>query len=400
MATAQGLSKVVAYKKETEFGVIPDAVGSKYIRRVTANFNLTKETYQSDEIRPDRQVDDMRHGVRSIEGSVNGELSSGAYSDFIASALGRDFTEVTATALGELTIAKTVEGVYTLTRTTGGWIEDGVRVGNVITLGSTDDPSNSDKNLLIVQLTNVTATVIVLNRTELVETVEADAIYVVGGKTTFAPSKDHTSDSYTFEEYNQDIKQSSVTVGNKVNTIGISLPATGLTTIDLAFMGQDQKQTGQTQYFATANQGASNGVFASVNGALIVNGVVEDVVTSANININRNLTSEAVVGSNVKPEIYEGRIVVEGDFSTLYKDRKFADYFDKEAEISLVFALTESEAPNSNFVSIVLPRIKLGTDTKDDGEKGIVSQNSFTALKGRGTDGFEATTMMIQDSGA
>ena len=32
------------------------------------------------------------------------------------------------------------------------------------------------------------------------------------------------------------------------------------------------------------------------------------------------------------------------------------------------------------------------------GEKGIVSSNSFQALKGNGANGFEATTLMIQDS--
>ena len=49
-------------------------------------------------------------------------------------------------------------------------------------------------------------------------------------------------------------------------------------------------------------------------------------------------------------------------------------------------------------MSFTIPRLKLSTDTKDDGEKGIVSSNSFQALKGFGTDGFEATTIMIQDS--
>ena len=142
----------------------------------------------------------------------------------------------------------------------------------------------------------------------------------------------------------------------------------------------------------------TNGIFAAVNGALIVNGVPVALVTSANININRNMTSEAVVGSNIKPEIYEGRIIVDGDFSTLFQDGTFANYFDTEAEISLVIALTANSSANSEFMSFTLPRLKLSTDTKDDGEKGIVSQNSFQALKGTGANGFEATTIMIQDS--
>ena len=64
----------------------------------------------------------------------------------------------------------------------------------------------------------------------------------------------------------------------------------------------------------------------------------------------------------------------------------------------MVVALTENSLPNSGFMTFTLPRIKLSTDTKDDGEKGIVAQNSFQALKGSGANGFQATTIMIQDS--
>ena len=135
-----------------------------------------------------------------------------------------------------------------------------------------------------------------------------------------------------------------------------------------------------------------------MNGALIANGAVIALVTGLNININRNMTSEAVVGSNIKPEIYEGRISVDGDFSTLFQDRTFSDYFNNETEVSLVCAVTENNTATANFMTFTLPRIKLSTDTKDDGEKGIVSQNSFQALKGTGLNGFEATTIMIQDS--
>lgn len=397
MATASGINKIVTYKKETTFGTPAGASGGQIIRRVTSDFNLTKETYQSEEIRQDYQMADFRHGVRSVEGSISGELSCGAYSDFLASAVARNWTAATPSALGSTTIAA-VSNTYTVTRTTGSWITDGVRVGMVIRLTGFN-AANNGKNLLIVTLTATVATVIVLNGTTLTaETVASGGTYAAAGKRTFAPNTGHTDDSYTIEQWYSDIGQSEVTTGNKVNTVSIALPATGLTTVDFGFMGQDLKQTGTTAYFTAPTAAGTNGIFAAVNGALIVDGKVVSLVTSLNININRNLTSEAVVGSNIKPEIYEGRIVVDGDFSTLFQDRTFSDYFNNETEISLVCALTENNLPNANFMTITLPRIKLGTDTKDDGEKGIVSQNSFQALKGSGANGFEETTIMIQDS--
>jgi len=397
MATASGINKVVAYKKETTFGQLPTATGAQYLRRVTSDFNLTKETYQSEEIRQDYQTVDFRHGVRSVEGTISGELSAGAYADFLASAVARNWTAATPTALGSTTIAAS-SNFYTITRTTGSWLTDGVCVGNVIRLAGFA-AGNITKNLMIVALTATVATVLVLNGSTLTaETVASGGTYTSTGKTTYVPSTGHTDDSYTVEQWFSDIGQSEVTTGNKVNTVGIALPATGLTTIDFGFMGQDLKQTGTSQYFTTPTAQGTNGIFAAVNGALIVNGAPVALVTSLNININRNMTSEAVVGSNIRPEIYEGRILVDGDFSTLFQDRTFSDYFKNETEISLVVALTENNLPNAGFMTFTLPRIKLSTDTKDDGEKGIVAQNSFQALKGTGANGFQATTIMIQDS--
>ena len=398
MATASGINKVVSYKKETSFGTLPSpTTGGQTLRRVSSTFNLTKETYQSEEIRTDYQLVDFRHGVRAVEGSISGELSAGTYADFLASALARNWTAATPSALGSTTIAS-VGGTYTITRTTGSWLTDTVRVGNVIRLTGFAT-ANNNVNLLVIALTATVATVVALNGIKLTnETVASGGTYKVQGKTTYAPTTGHTDDSYTFEEWYADIGQSEVTVGNKVNTVGIALPATGLTTVDLSFMGQDLKQRGVSQFFTSPSAQNSNGIFAAVNGALIVNGAPVALVTGANFNINRNMTSEAVVGSNIKPEIYEGRIIVDGDFTTLYQDGTFAGYFDNETEISLVVALTANSLPNSEFMSFTIPRLKLSTDTKDDGEKGIVSSNSFQALKGFGANGFEATTLMIQDS--
>lgn len=398
MATASGINKIVSYKKETAFGELPSpTTGGQTIRRVSSTFNLTKETYQSEEIRTDYQLVDFRHGVRAVEGSLSGELSAGTYADFLASALARNWTAATPSALGSTTIAS-VGGTYTITRTTGSWLTDAVRVGNVIRLTGFAT-ANNNANLLVIALTATVATVVALNGVALTpETVASGGTFTATGKTTYAPTTGHTDDSYTFEEWYADIGQSEVTVGNKVNTVGIALPATGLTTIDLSFMGQDLKQRGTSQFFTSPTTQNTNGIFAAVNGALIVNGAPVALVTGANFNINRNMTSEAVVGSNIRPEIYEGRIIVDGDFTTLFQDGTFAGYFDEETEISLVVALTANSLPNSEFMSFTIPRLKLSTDTKDDGEKGIVSSNSFQALKGNGANGFEATTLMIQDS--
>jgi hypothetical protein len=402
MAIAEGIRKSIIYKKETSFGGLAGATGGKTARRVTGSFNLSKETYESGEIRTDYQVADFRHGVKSVEGNIDGELSAGSYSDLIASSLARNFTAVTSTATGSITIAAPVNGVYGITRTTGSYLTDGVRVGNVISLAGMN-VNNNTKRLLIVALTATIASVVVISgtvKTLTPETVATGGSYTVAGKTTYAPITGHTDDSYTVEEFylNSPSNISEVYTGNKINTVGISLPATGLVTCKFGFMGKNLEQTGTAAYFTNPTAQGTSGIFASVNGALVVNGVAVALVTQLNININRNISGEATVGSDFKPELNEGRISVDGDFSTLFQDRTISDYFKDEVEVSLVVALSASSADNSDFISLTLPRIKVNSDTKDDGEKQVVAANSFKALLGSGANGFQATTLQIQDS--
>jgi soluble cytochrome b562 len=107
MALETGVAKKLTYKKETTWGTIAGASGGQRLRRVTSDIDLKKDTYQSNEIRDDYQVSDFRHGMRKVEGSIQGELSAKTYGAFFESLLRRDFTTVTSLTGLSLTIAGT-----------------------------------------------------------------------------------------------------------------------------------------------------------------------------------------------------------------------------------------------------------------------------------------------------
>lgn len=402
MAIAEGIGKRLAYKKEVTWGVLPGATAAQVLRRVTGTFNLNKETYQSDEIRTDYQMSDYRHGIRSVEGSVNGELSPGTYADFFAAALAKNF--VAGATTGPVAVIEMDATAGKLVRSTGSFLTNGFKVGDVVRATGFTDPDNNGRNLLVTSVIALEMGILVLDGGDLVDEAEGDTVTIaVAGKKTFAPLTGHTSDSFTFEEWYNDISVAEVFTGNKVNSIGVQLPATGLATLDLAFMGKDLDKTasGAAAYFTTPTASNTNGIFAAVNGALIVNGAVVGLVTGLNFTINRNLSQEAVVGSNVYPDIFDGRILVDGEFTAFFESPTYRDYFINEDEVALSVVLTTSNEPDAEFMSITLPRIKVNGAAKDDGEKGIVRTFPFQALlagnKGTGTDA-EATTISIQDS--
>lgn len=65
---------------------------------------------------------------------------------------------------------------------------------------------------------------------------------------TYAPLTGHTDDAYTVEEWYADIAQSEVYVGNKVGTVAVQLPTSGLVTADITFMGRDRSIKGTSAY--------------------------------------------------------------------------------------------------------------------------------------------------------
>jgi hypothetical protein len=401
MPISKGATKQVGYKRESSFGVLAGNTSGKLLRRVTANFNLTKESYESAELRTDRQVADMRHGVRSADGTLNGELSSASYADFMGSVVGKDFVAVTLGSAAQTTVT-VVGNLYTLVRATGSWLTDGLKVGMVIRASGLTTTGDNAKNLLVASLTATNAIVVPLNGSTMTAQGTATSVTITApGKQTFVPTTGHTDDSYTVEEFYADIAQSEVYTGMKVNSLAVQLPATGLTTIDVAFAGKDLTQTGTTQYFTSPTAQGTTGIFAAVNGVMLVQGAPVALVTSADFTIERATENATVVGSNSVADIFTGRIRVNGNLSVYFQDATFRDYFNAETPVSLVLSVTADSSATANFVAFTLPKVKLGSFTRDDSELGLTASSSFQALLNDVTTaGLPATTIQIQDSAA
>ena len=398
---AKGTAKTVSYKKETAWGTPAGSTDGKQLRRVTADFNLVKDAFESAEIRTDRQMADFRHGVRSAEGSLSGELSAGTYADFVGTILARDFTAVTIAAAVDTTL--TVTGsVYKLVRDTGSWLTDGFVVGMVVRGTGFTAPANNDKNMLVVAITALELTFVPLNGVAPVaQATETAVTFTVPGKQTFVPESGHTDQSYTIEQWFADIAQSEVYTGMKPNSVSVSLPSTGLTTVEVGFAGKDLGLKATTQYFTAATPQNTNGIFAAVNGAMIVDGVPVALITSADFAVERATENATAVGSNAIAEIFTGRITATGNLNVYFMDGKFRDYFDLETPVSIVMALAADNTPTSQFVSFALPKVKLNSHTVDDGELGLTASMSFQALKNDVTSsGLLPTTIVVQDSQA
>lgn len=406
MTIATGVAKRLAYKKESTFGTPPGAASAQILRRLTSDLNLTKQTYRSNEIRSDMQRADFRHGARSVEGTVSGEFSVGTWNDFIASALRNTWqTAATTGAQTNITAAVTTGTAGTFTRASGSFFTDGFKIGEVIRWTGWTAPAtaNNAKNMLITNLTATVMTVTTLDGSVIVAKAAGDSVTgALAGKKTFIPTTGQTNDSYSIEHWFSDIGQSELFSGCRISQIDMNLPATGMAEFNTTFMGKDIT-TATSAYYTSPTAANTGSSLAAVNGALYVGGTKVSNVTGMNMTLNANMTSGEVIGSNSMPDIFQGSIDVSGQITAYFEDASLRDMFINETEASISVVMTAGNSAADGFVGIMLPRVKVGGSSKDDGEKGLIQTLPFTALLrttgGAGT-AYDLTTISIQDSSA
>lgn len=396
MALATGVSKELRYKRETTWGTAAGATGGQLLRRVTSDLSLTKESYQSNEIRTDYQIADFRHGVRSVAGSITGELSPKTYADFFAAALRKDFSAGGTT--GAVAVLAVTNTGTKFTRSTGSFVTDGFKVGDVVSASGFTTANNNSHYCLVTAVAALTLDIAPLDGVVLTDESEGDTVTIaVVGKKTYTPETSHTDNSFSIEHWHDDVNQSELFTGCKVDTIEVGLPPTGMSTITIGMMGKDVT-TGTSEYFTTPTADTSTGILASVNGIAYALGARQTVLTGLSINIAGGMSMQPVVGSNTPPDIFEGRVNVTGEMTAFFENGDLRDAFLDEDDVSLVFVFTTSNAKNPDFVAFTMPRVKFGSANKNDGETGIVQTLSYQALfNGSGT-GADKTTLVVQDS--
>lgn len=398
MAIGSGVEKQVIYKKQTALGTKATAGSAQILRRVSSGVELKKNTFQSNEIRTDYQIADFRHGSKFVEGPISGEISPGTYKDFMAASVRKDF--VAGASIATLTLTTAGSGpTYTITRSAGSWITDGVKIGDIVRVTAGLAAGNLNKNYLVSAITATILTVYVLNGTSIsAQAAVASCTLSVTGKKTLVPSTAHTSDYFTIEQwYGSGVALSEQFLDCKVNTMDVQISASGMATCSFGFLGRNV-DIGSAAYFTSPTAATTSGVMAGANGLLIVGGASVGNVTGMNFTVNGNMTKEDVVGANSTPDVFAGSVLVSGQMTILLESDTYVQMFEDETEASVTMSLTANSTANSDFVSFTMPRIKVGGNSKDDGQKGIVQTVPFTALLNPGTNNGDATTLMIQDS--
>lgn len=406
MPIATDVFKKVTAKKQTGLGAIaaPGGAGTaQYQRRVTSDLDLSKGSFQSAEVLASQQRRDMRHGVKSVAGTLKQELSIGTHQKFIESVLraaaANGGTKAAATTIA-CTVAAAGSAQITLTDTGNSFVSSGFKVGDVVDLtGWTTTGTANNQRWVILTLAPGTMTLLALDKTDGAVKVAGDNVAIATvGRFVSIPATGHTRDYWTLEHWHSDIGQSERYVDCVLTGFNLNVPPSAMATIDFPVMGLDM-QEGTTEYFTSPAGESTGALLAGLGGAMLSDGASAGIITSIQVNVNGNFSVPGgVIGSNKDPDIFPGPLDVTGQITVLFQDAVMRNKFINENTGSLVVVLVADNSANPAFMSVVMPKVKFGGAPKDGGNGGLSLTMPFTALEQVGATVDRNTTISVQDS--
>lgn len=407
MTIAQGLYKQTVIGKQSALGTPKTGAGGQILRRKTSIVTKTKEIFANDEISSALQDTGVSYGQNKTGVRFDGVLTPGTYTLLMAGILRKDFVAVSAFTASDVTAQATTPMFAT---SAGDFLAAGLKLFDVVRwTGFVGSPgtNNNGRNFWITALTATNVDGVFLDSTA--GSVSADAAgdavsCTVVGKKTWAPTTGHTNDFFTLEEWYSTISKSELVPDTKVNSINVKVSAGANASISIDLVGVGTRTLGTAQVLTSPAAETTTNPVQAVHAKIYANGAAVTNVTSMDLTISSGISPiDAPLGSQVSPDLNQGRCKVSGTFTGLFDGTTLQALFDAETNISLAFVWLNGVTATADFLNFVMGRVKLTGDAPDDGEKAIMRSYPFTAeINGSGSAALAnlQTILSIQDSAA
>jgi hypothetical protein len=403
MAFSSGAQRDLYYAIEDSFGVPPSTLTMTEVRNTEDTISLARDNFVSNERRGDRGIHDMRLGNKQPAGDINFEFSYESFDDFMAAALCADY-DTSQEDLDDaweapyaLTGTSAIDGITvdkddkTITRATGSWITDGLRVGDVITIaGFTEDgPPDETVNNQTTQITALTATVITVSSTTLEDTDSArDSIEFTTSATEI--KKGTTVTSFVIERYFIDVTQYQLYTGGIINGFSLDLAPNGMVTGGFSFLFKDAENASSAYHDGDPVDVETNRPFDSFTGYINENNTASEVLSALNFSLDNGFERNFVLMADTCPQMTSGRSNVTGSITAYFENKTLYDKFVNETESSLEVGFQDN---NLNGYVITLPRVKYtSAETPVNSDGAIINTMNFQALD----DATEASNIIIR----
>jgi len=386
------------YVEETfaNWGTTP-ACNPTQLRMTGESLGFNISNIVSNEIRSDRQTTDLVQTGAENSGGINGEMSYGAYDDFLEGTLMGTWSDSITTTCATLTFIFTnsvlAGGAGTVPFT-------GLSVGQWFRLTGASSATNNGYHMITTYTS--AQTVAVANSTIATEAAGETITIYNGGKL----KNGITMKSFSIQRTHADMTNPIYFkfYGMCINSCTFNVEAEQISTITFDFIGKDTSigsgsSDGQqfvsnalmASYHAAAANDVMNGVshcaqimtknpstgaYTAVNSALI---------RGLNFTVANNIRGKKTIGSLGNSGIGAGKVDVTGTMSAFFLDQVMYDRYLNGDETGLTFKLEDTPAGHTygNAYIFTFPRIKFESDTVNAGgaDADVMEEISWRAIR-------------------
>lgn len=399
MSYQTGANVLVAAHRETTTGTAATATGAVVVRYIDSpGLKLNRAQIYSAEKRADALRPMGRLGGKSVDGTINTEVTVGGATDLFLEALMRS-TWATATAIGFATMTTVAIGTNSVTAAGGDWIgSQALRVGDIFTISGTGG-ANDNLSAAILALTSLTITVASGTFT----TLAAQATGTLTRMKKVVTATTPTRYTHSIEQYDTDIDQTELFLGVRVVGASLSLRPGEPAKLSYNFLGLDRSAlaSGASPYFTSPSTTTGLSVIAD-DCQILKDGVTVATFTGMDLRFDITAKGEPVIGSFVSPDIFDNDMAVSGTITGLRSDFANLTLFDAETEFEIQVVLQENTAAPKATLGFYLPRVKIaGLEAQAGGGDGAKIE-TLTLMVGPkdAATGYDGTVLSIASSAA
>jgi len=362
----------MAMVAEVTYGTTPATPALKAIRHTGTSLGLSKENLQSEELRSDRQITDLRHGARQVGGDIEFELSHGSLDDALQAVLMGTWGTAKDTTTTSISAA-----VGSFARAAGSFTTDGFAVGDIVTASGFTNAGNNGR-FLVTAVVPLTLTVTALGGQTMA--VEAAANRRIVQRAAVRAGT--TRRSFTIERFFADLTSAQKPyhrfTGCEFNNLELQINANAMVTGKFGVIGRDLALDTAVIAGSTYPAATTTSPFDSFSGSLMEGGTVIGTVTEVQLKLENGLEPRYVVGDKRTAQPSSKRSNLSGNLTVYFENSTMLEKFINETESSVELELVDAA---NNKYTIYLPRIKYTGGQPDvKGEGPITLSMPFQAL--------------------
>lgn len=362
----------ISLVRETTFGTTPTSPVMEEVRITGTTLALSKGVIESEAIRSDRQIEDVRPGNRQIGGELAFELPYGGLDKLLEAVLCGTWTPrltVTGTnisaASGDNSInsASAAFPIFTVGE-------------KILIAGFTGTVGNNG----YAHVVSRTASKIVISGITLVTDAAGESVTVSSETMTLKPGTTRRSHSVLrqFTDLDGSKNPFHLYSGVEFNTLSIELKPEAIVKGSLAVWGRALAFDTAAPAGTTYADPSSNKPFDSFNGSVEVNDVDRGTVTELKLTIENGLEPRFVCFDDKSLQPKLGRTKVSGTVTTYFEDSADIIAFSASTRRKLKFDLVDE---NGNTLSFVMPSImQTGAQADVSGEADVHIPIPFHAV--------------------